>query len=79
MFIDNLPNDEIAIKAMLGQVGIAKVYSPPRCTTEARRWRLRPGVVLGLTTGWDFNLDTDRREARQLVDWQGPIDPGAQP
>eukprot|EP00973_Karenia_brevis_P017438 2393230-Karenia_brevis.AAC.1 len=54
------------------QVDIAEVYSPARVTKEARKFGLKPGEAMDLTTGWDFRKVGDREKAERYVDEAKP-------
>ena len=57
----------------LGLVDVAEVYSPPRLTEAAKRFNLKPGSALDLTTGWDFSKSEDREEAKALLRKEQPL------
>ena len=50
---------------------VVEVYSPPRIAAAAcllPGLDIVPGFSLGLTTGWDFNVEEHRRRAKQPVE-----------
>lgn len=55
-----------------GQVDVAEIYSPPRVTTEAKKYQLRAGEAMDLTTGWNFDTKEDRARAEEYVRTQKP-------
>ena len=56
----------------LMRVDVAEMYSPPRVTEEAKRYSLKPGEAMDLTTGWDFRRRDDRAKAAKYIDEQKP-------
>ena len=54
------------------KVDVSEVYSPPRVTMMAKEFGLRPGDALDLTTGWDFDLASDRGRAVELLQTNPP-------
>ena len=46
---------------------IGEVYSPPRCTKEARKQGFKASIAMDLTTGWDFRSPKDRKRALQCI------------
>ncbi|CAK9108665.1 Copia protein [Durusdinium trenchii] len=46
---------------------IGEVYSPPRCTKEARKQGFKASIAMDLSTGWDFREPKDRRRALQCI------------
>ena len=50
-----------------GKVDVAEVYSPPRITIEAKKFGLKPGEAMDLMTGYDFNLEADRKKAWDYI------------
>ena len=65
------PMDTEIIQA-LRHVDIVEVYSPPRVTEQASKYRLRAGEAMDLTTGWDFRRAGDRRKAERYIDEHKP-------
>ncbi len=59
--------DERTLADMLSSVDVAEVYSPPRVTTEAKRWGLTPGDAMDLTTGWDFTMKRHQEAAMKYI------------
>ena len=53
MRIEDNPMFTTITEGML-HIDVAEVYSPPRVTTQARRFQLQPGEAMDITTGWDF-------------------------
>ena len=53
---------ETAIVKEIRSVDISEIYSPQRVTSEARRYGLRPGEAMDITTGWDFRKQEDREK-----------------
>ena len=62
---------KILASAILG-VDITGVYFPERVTNVARTIRLRVGSSFDLTSGWDFNIEEDRRKAWSKVKKEAP-------
>ena len=67
-----------------GRRFISEIYSPPRITQELKQGKyasiFEPGLALDLTTNnpdtgrpWDFRLESNRRQARELLRVQKPI------
>jgi hypothetical protein len=54
-------------EAMGEQVEITEMYSPPRITEEAKKWGIKTGEAMDLTTGWDFRRQGDRERAWQHI------------
>ena len=52
-------------KVEASNVDVSEVYSPPRVTTTASQYGLRPGEAMDLMTGYDFSKKEDRERARQ--------------
>ena len=46
---------------------VAAIFGPGWFTVRARRFHMRPGTVMDLRAGHDFNKETDRLRARE---WQ---------
>ena len=44
-------------------IDVCEVFSPPRVGRAARRYGVTPGDAMDLTTGWDFNLESQRKLA----------------
>jgi hypothetical protein len=53
-------------------VDVAEMYSPPRVTTEAKKFGLSVGEAMDLTTGWDFTKSEDRDRAVKYIDEHKP-------
>ena len=53
-------------------IDVAEVYSQPRVMAQVRRFQLRPGEAMDITTGWDFRRKEDRQRAEQYVTDQKP-------
>ena len=56
-----------------GRIDVAEVYGPGRYTTRAGEFGLTPGIAFDLRTGWDFNLEADREEARRRRREEKPL------
>ena len=63
----------------IGAPHVSEVYSPPRVTSLAKRFGVRPGCALDLTViddhdglPWDFNVAHKRERAMQLVQKTNP-------
>ena len=54
-------------------VDMCEVFSAPRVSKEAIKHRLEVGDAMDLTTRWDFNLESHRRQAEAYVDEQKPL------
>lgn len=54
-------------------VDMCEAFSPPRVSKEAIKHGLEVGDAMDLTTGWDFNPESHRREAEAYVDEQKPL------
>ena len=65
------PGDTDIVQAIL-RVDVAEVYSPPRVTEEAKKYGLKAGEAMDLTTGWDFRREEDRRRARRYLEEKRP-------
>eukprot|EP00973_Karenia_brevis_P085280 11836227-Karenia_brevis.AAC.1 len=53
-------------------IDVAETYSPVRVTREARKFGLKPGEAMDLTTGWDFRNKEDRDAAEKYIDDKKP-------
>ena len=53
-------------------VDVSEMFCPPRLTARASRHGLRGGVAMDLRTGYNFDLEADRREATEHVDIDKP-------
>lgn len=51
---------------------VAEVYSPPRCTKEAKKQKMKATLALDLSTGWDFRRADHRKEALRLIAQRRP-------
>ena len=69
--VENDPGDTEVVQA-LRRVDVAEVYSPPRVTIQAKRYGLRAGEAMDLSTGWDFRRREERRRAEQYLDENKP-------
>lgn len=56
----------------IASIEIAEVYSPPRVTEEAKRFGIKSGKAMDLTTGWDFTKEEDREKAFAYVEKEKP-------
>ena len=56
-----------------GPVDIAEVYSPPRVTTAAPKYRLLPGEAFNLTNGCNFNRSKDHAAAEAYIVEREPL------
>ena len=54
-------------------IDVAEVYSPPRVTVEAAKFKLQAGEAMDLTTGWESNKEDERNRAEQYVDREKPL------
>ena len=52
---------------------VSEIYSPPRVAPLAAAAGYPSGVSLDLTTGWDFDCESDRRRARKLLNDKKPL------
>jgi len=50
-----------------GGIDLVEMYSPERIATVAREKGLRAGLSMDLLTGWNFDREQDREEARRYV------------
>ena len=62
-----------AIVEEIRSVDITEIYSPQRVTNEARRYGLKPGEAMDITTGWDFRNQEDRERALRYVKEEKPL------
>ena len=63
----------------MGAPHVTEVFSPPRVASLAKRFELRPGCALDLTTTddedgqpWDFSLASKRDKAMRLIETTSP-------
>ena len=49
------------------RVDVSEVFSPPRVTEMAVKFGLKAGDALGLTIGWDFNIEEHKEKAKELI------------
>ena len=54
-------------------VDLAEIYSPPRVTSEGKKFGLNPGEAMDLTTGWDFRRSDHRAEAKEYIRTMKPF------
>ena len=57
----------------LMKVDVAEMYSPPRVTEVAKRFKLKAGEAIDLSAGWDFRK---RRTVRRLRSTLRSASPG---
>ena len=58
---------------IMEEVDLTEIYSPPRVTKEAIKFKLQPGEAFDLTTGWNFNKRADRIAAEAYMDSKKPL------
>ena len=56
----------------LMNIDIAEMYSPPRVTAEGKRFGLKPGEAMDLSTGWDFRKADHREKAMKYIKEKKP-------
>lgn len=54
-------------------VDMCEAFSPPRVSQEASKYGIAAGDAMDMTTGWEFNKKSDRREAEDYVDEKKPL------
>ena len=54
------------------RVDISEVFSPPRVTEMAGKFGLKPGDAMDLITGWNFDREDHRQQARELIQQRRP-------
>ena len=64
---------ETAIVKEIRSVDISEIYSPQRVTNEARRYGLKPGEAMDITTGWEFRKQEDRERASNYAKEEKPL------
>ena len=52
---------------------VCEVFSPPRVSTEAKKFGMKAGDAMDLTTGWDFDREEDRARAEKYIDEEKPL------
>ena len=57
----------IAKDESIKQIDVAEVVSPPRVTVVAKDYRLKPGMAMDLTNGWDFTIRRHKEAAEKHV------------
>ena len=57
----------------LCSVDMCEVFSPPRVGKGAIKFGMKVGDAMDLTTGWDFNLKSDRDKAEKYIDDHQPL------
>ena len=62
-----------SLTEVLCKVDMCEVFSPPRVGVEAKKFGLRPGDSMDITTGWDFNKEEDRQRAESYLDKEEPL------
>ncbi|MDA8584152.1 hypothetical protein N9L68_07945 [bacterium] len=65
--------DEADLVSALLAADVAEIDSPVRVGTQAKEFGLKPGEAMDLTTGWDFNLEADRKAAEEYVEKEKPL------
>ena len=71
--MSSLSNEERNIlAAIIRGVDVTEVFSPERVNKLASRFGLVPGASMDLTTGYDFNLEADRRKAWKEIKKSNP-------
>ena len=61
------------LRKMLKSVDVCEMYSAPRVAEEAKKYLLKAGESMDLTTGWDFSKATDRRRAERYLEEKEPL------
>ena len=62
-----------SLTEVLCKVDMCEVFSPPRVGVEAKKFGLKPGDSMDITTGWDFNKEEDRLRAESYLDKEEPL------
>ena len=57
----------------LMNVDVVEAFSPPRVTTEAKKFGLKPGEAWDLTEGWDFKIKAHREAAMKYQEDHQPL------
>ena len=66
--VEEMPNPlTTEIIQVLRTIDICEVYSPKRVTAQARKYGLKSGEAMDLTTGWDFRIEDHRIAAKKYV------------
>ena len=55
-----------------GVVHVSELSGPGRFTSRASAFDLMPGTAMDLRTGFDFNLEQDRVQARVIIEEEKP-------
>ena len=55
------------------KIDVTEMFSPPRVTTQAKRFGLKTGEACDLSTGWDFRLQSHRDAAIKHVRDEKPL------
>ena len=55
-----------------GMVHVSELFGPGRFTSRASAFDLMPGMAMDLRTGFDFNLEQDRVQARVIIEEEKP-------
>ena len=63
----------VSVVDYVRSIDVCEVFSPPTVSQEAVNQGLEVGDAMDLTTGWDFNLESHRRQAEAYVDEQKPL------
>ena len=59
------------ISALL-RVDVAETGLPLGISEQAKKYGLKAGETMDISTGWDFRLEADRRRAREYLDEHKP-------
>ena len=52
---------------------MCEMYIAPRVAEEAKKYKLKVGEFMDLTTGWDFSKAADRRKAEEYIEANKPL------